>query len=158
MKIVEDRVLMSEPIWIGHRIREIVELNGKIVLYTDDGLVMRISVDEATLKRDSRAVDTVASKAMSKCLACHHMGPTNPSHLAPTLSDLVSRPVASDTYAKYSDGLRKAGGSWTRERLKSFIQDPAKVVPGTGMPKPDVTPDELSEIVNTLLSNVGSLH
>lgn len=158
MKIEEGRVLMSEPIWIGHRIREIVELNRQIVLFTDDGLVMRISVDAATVKQDSRAVDTVASKAVSKCLACHHMGSTNPSHLAPTLSDIGSRPVASDTYAKYSDALRKAGGSWTRERVKAFIQDPTKVVPGTGMPKPDVTPDELSEIVNTLFSTEKPMH
>ena len=153
LKIKENRVLLIEPIWIGHRIREIVTFPGRIVLMTDDGLLMTILVNQSAFKEDKRGIDSVANKSLSKCLACHHMGPTNPSHLAPTLSNLGSRPIASDTFDKYSTSLRNSKGSWDKDRLREFLANPARTVPGTAMPKPELSKDELEDVLNSLFSN-----
>lgn len=151
LKIKENRVLIIEPIWIGHRIREIVTFPGRIVLMTDDGLLMTVLVNQSAFKQDKRGIDSVANKSLTKCLACHHMGPTNPSHLAPTLSNLGSRPIASDTFEKYSTSLRNSKGSWDKDRLREFLTDPARTVPGTAMPKPELSKDELEDVLNSLL-------
>lgn len=152
MKIHENRVILNEPIWIGHRIRDLVELPGRLVLLTDDGLLMTLTVNQSGLSKDTRAADSVAGKAISKCMACHHMGPTNPSHLAPSLSALGGRAVASDTYGKYSDALRRLGGTWSKDRLREFLRNPSAVVPGTAMPKPELSDDEMKELLDGLIS------
>lgn len=151
MKITQNRVMLNEPIWIGHRIREIVELTGRLILLTDDGLLMTIKVNAADVITNTRGVDSVTGKALAKCMACHHMGPTNPSHLAPSLSGINARNVASDTYSKYSDAMKKFGGTWTKDRLQQFLKDPALTVPGTAMPKPDLSDDEREEAIKELL-------
>ena len=47
VKIINDRVIFSEPIWVGQRVRDIVELPNQIVLITDNPALVFITVDES---------------------------------------------------------------------------------------------------------------
>ena len=58
LKVANDRVLYSEPIQIGSRIRDLVELPNQIALITDDPALIFIAVDHERLKQNARLPDT----------------------------------------------------------------------------------------------------
>ena len=96
------RVLYSEPIWIGQRIRDVRQLdNGTIVLWTDDTQLLFISVDSEKLDRNVRPAKLMSDTLSQACMFCHHFGATQASDFAPTLSNLFGRKIASDNF-RYS--------------------------------------------------------
>ena len=55
LRLEAGRVLYSEPIWIGQRIRDITETtNGIIVLWTDDTQLLFVTVDKDQLALNRR--------------------------------------------------------------------------------------------------------
>ena len=62
----------------------------------------------------------------------------------------MNRKIASDGFARYSESLRKIGGTWDKEKLARFITDPAAFAPGSGMPNLGLSPREVKEIVDIL--------
>lgn len=151
LRLEAGRVLYSEPIFIGQRIRDITELSkGTIVLWTDDTQLLFLTVDKDQLALHRRYPDVVADAVVNaNCLACHHFGPTNPGDFAPTLSNLLSRPIASDEF-RYSPGLRAKRGNWTKELLAEFLSNPAKFANGTNMPAVALEPEQIKDIVDAL--------
>jgi hypothetical protein len=107
LRMEEGRVIYSERIWIGERIRDIAQTrDGTIVLWTDDSQLLFVNVvdDQLALKR--RTPDVIGSSIVNEnCLGCHHFGPTDPTQFAPSLSNLLNRPIASDSFS-YSSALR----------------------------------------------------
>jgi cytochrome c len=79
-------------------------------------------------------------RAFSFCFSCHSVDPNETGTLqGPLLKGVIGRPIASKEGFEYSPALKAfaAGGkTWTPELILSFIQDPAKLVPGTAMQKP----------------------
>jgi cytochrome c2 len=71
--------------------------------------------------------------------------------MAPTLSNLNHKKIASDTFGRYSSALKSAGGEWDRSTLLRFLSDPGRFAPGTVMPKVDISSDEAQSIVDQLL-------
>ena len=143
-------VLYSEPIWIGQRIRDLAELSdGTILLWTDDTQLLFVSVDRERLRRNERPAQQASEALNSSCMYCHHFGATNESDVAPTLTGLFSKRIASDNY-RYSAGLRKLSGSWTSATLKKFLSAPAGVANGTSMPNLNLDEDTINEIVRVL--------
>ena len=155
LKLVSGRIVFSEPIWIGHRIRDIVQIGARLYLLTDDALMLEVSVDSAQLARNVRSVDEAFSGAVEKCMVCHHFGETNPTQMAPTLSNLNGRKVAGDSFARYSPALRGVQGNWSADRLAQFIADPDKFAPGTAMPKIALSAGEIKEVVDLLTGEGG---
>jgi glucose/arabinose dehydrogenase/cytochrome c2 len=150
LKYVSDRVVFSEPIWIGHRIRDIAEVESTLYLLTDDALILELAVDGDRLAANARSADVPSDKSLAKCMLCHHFGETNPTSVAPTLSNIGSRRIASDTFNGYSSALRNLSGTWNSERLFEFISNPGRVAPGTVMPKIDLSSDEARAIAEAL--------
>ena len=107
LRLEDGRVLCSEPIWIGQRIRDIAQTNdGTILLWTDDTQLLAVTVDKDQLAVKRRTPNIVGSAIMNNsCLGCHHFGSTNPTDFAPSLSNLLNRPIASDDFS-YSPALR----------------------------------------------------
>jgi len=156
LKLLAGRIVFSEPIWIGHRIRDVLQKGKQIYLLTDDALMLEVSVDAERLRKNVRAVDEAFGGAIAKCMACHHFGETNPTQMAPTLSGLNNRRVAADAFTRYSDALQKMGGTWDARRLREFISDPQKAAPGTAMPKVDLTPEELDGVIDLLTGSAAA--
>jgi glucose/arabinose dehydrogenase len=132
IRLEAGRVLYSEQIWIGQRIRDLTQTaDGTIVLWTDDSQLIFVSVDTDKLAQNRLASAFLGD--LESCLGCHHFGPTNPGDSAPTLSNLFNRPIASDVF-RYSAGLRVRQGTWTKALLVQFLTDPPKFASGTVMP------------------------
>jgi cytochrome c2 len=153
IRLEADRVLYSEPIWIGQRIRDLAQTNdGTIVLWTDDTQLLSVSVDTDRLAQRLRTSAFLGDIQTAGCLGCHHFGPTHPGDSAPTLSDLINRPIASDVF-QYSAGLRARQGTWTRALLVQFLTDPTKFASGTVMPSMrmlGLDSEQIENIVDTL--------
>jgi cytochrome c2 len=153
VRLEAGRVLYSEPIWIGQRIRDLAQTgDGTIVLWTDDAQLLFVSVDTDKLAHGRLIPSFFGDIQTGGCLGCHHFGPTHPGDTAPTLSNLLSRPIASDAFP-YSPGLRSLQGSWTKDRLIQFLTDPTKLASGTVMPSMrmlGLSPEQIRNIVDTL--------
>ena len=73
--------------------------NGMIILWTDDTQLLFVTVDEDQLLVKRRAPDVVGDAVVdASCMSCHHFGSTDPGDFAPTLSNLLNRPIASDAF------------------------------------------------------------
>lgn len=151
LKMVDGRVIFAEPIWLGHRIRDIVVFDKQVVLMTDDPALLFIKVDQARLKANSKLQKHVEfNPALAPCLKCHHFGPTNPSHLAPSLAGVLGRKIASDSFERYSSALRQRQGTWEEASLARFLANPAAFAPGTSMPNPGLNAQQVAEVVAAL--------
>jgi aldose sugar dehydrogenase len=153
IRLEAGRVLYSEPIWIGQRIRDLAQTgDGTIVLWTDDTQLLFVSVDTDKLAQKRLAPAFLGDIEAGGCLGCHHFGPTNPGDSAPTFSNLLNRPIASDAFP-YSAGLRARQGTWTKPLLVEFLADPTKFASGTVMPSMrmlGLDPEQIENIVDTL--------
>jgi cytochrome c2 len=130
-----ENVTYVEPIWIGQRIRDLEQMpDGSIVIWTDQTQLLFLRVDDKKLSDNKFAGIPALSAKLAKCLQCHHMGITNPSHTAPSLSNLVGRSVGDDKqFKKYTDAMKRLGGVWSRKRLTMFLTNPTGFAPGTSM-------------------------
>lgn len=143
--------IFSEPIWIWHRIRDIVQMLGEIVLLTDDPALIYVGIDENRLRDDSKMRKSVEfAPALAQCLTCHHFGETNRSHLAPTLANIMNKRIANYSFQRYSDGLKKKPGVWDKDSLTRFISSPNEFAPGSGMPRLGLSDAQIKEVVSAL--------
>lgn len=126
----EGRVVYSEPMVIGRRIRDLKQApDGRILLWTDSGTLVVLAPAPAPLQSE---------RAMQSCQSCHGAA-LQGTPAAPSLTGIVGREVASAPGFAYSPALRALGGRWTLERLNAYIRDPQAVAEGTTMPVPQVT-------------------
>jgi len=124
MRVESDRLVISEPIQVGERVRDILITNdGRILLWTDSGTLMVIAPAEAQ----------IGDSLVTQCTACHGLSVWDRPYLGPNLAEIVGRPVASVRNFAYSEALREFGGRWTRKRLDAFLADPQSALPGTTM-------------------------
>jgi len=125
IRIRQKRVVMTERIPFGRRIRDIAEApNGQLLLWTDRGALLRVEID----------ADVGRGEALFQvCAGCHLIGDGYTHGIGPDLRHIVDRPVASAPGARYSRAMRKLGGRWTKDRLDEFLKAPQTFVPGTTM-------------------------
>jgi cytochrome c2 len=130
-----DRVLYVENIYIGSRIRDVIEgRDGRILLWTDDSTLIFIGPN---------TVDTGEALFAENCSGCHQATEANGNRLGPSLSGAFGRRVASlEHYPDYSPALRRLGGVWSADRLDAFLKDPSIVCPGTRMDISGVADDK----------------
>ena len=73
IRLEAGRILYSEPIWMGQRIRDLTQTaDGTIVLWTDDAQLMFISIDTDKLAQKRFASAFVDQLEVDHCLGCHH--------------------------------------------------------------------------------------
>jgi cytochrome c2 len=148
----EGDVVIAEPIEIGRRIRDIAEQrDGTVVLKTDDNVLIFMRPVEIT--PGLSAVERGAIYATT-CMGCHTVGGDGGVGLAPSLTGVVGRDIASLGGFEYSPALSALEGEWTRERLHAFIANPDSAVPGTFMrlyePIPSIQIDDIITYLESL--------
>lgn len=121
-----ERIVLAEPLQIGKRVRDLIELeDGRLLIWTDDAALMTVAPAQG------------ASGAMSYatlCGGCHVARDGLYHGIGPDLYAIIDRPVASaQGYEGYSSALKNLGGTWTRERLNDYLRDPQSTAPGTTM-------------------------
>lgn len=120
VRVRDTHAVYSEPIEIGHRIRDMTTAaSGDLLLWTDDGFVIRIS-------------PAAQSTVYDVCSGCHEPRGKMPA-LGPPLRKVIGRRIADHFEFGYSPALRKLEGNWTAERLDEFLRDPSAYAPGTTM-------------------------
>lgn len=94
--------------------------------------VIVANIFAATAARAKPAGDATNGKTLyeAKCGGCHSV---DENRIGPLHRGVVGRAVASAPGYKYSDALKKIGGTWTPERLDKWLQGPQSVAPGTKM-------------------------
>jgi len=152
LKLADKRILFSEPIWIGHRIRDIVQLGEKIILLTDDAKLITLTVDSVKLSQNSKGDNGQISRRpeLSVCITCHQFTESTPVSLSPTLANIFNKKIGSDTYNYYSVALKEKEGIWDEGNLKKYIKNPASFIEGTTMPSLNLTDKEVDKIVHLL--------
>jgi cytochrome c2 len=122
----DDRVVVTEPIALGRRVRDLIELSdGRLLVWTDDAALLLIERAES--------LDGAATFAL-KCLGCHQAIDGMTHRIGPDLYGVIGRRIGSvPGYDEFSVALRAHPGRWTRELLDAFLRDPHLFAPGTTM-------------------------
>ena len=76
------------------------------------------------------------------CKVCHDGGLAGPS-----LEGIVGSKAGSRPGFRYSEGLKRKGGTWTEANLGAFLQAPTKFAPGTRMTTSVPNPNHRAAIV-----------
>jgi glucose/arabinose dehydrogenase len=151
VRVDEGRVILVEPIPLGYRIRDIAELtNGTIAIKTDEDFVLFLdNIESASPSELSPA--TRGAVVAGQCRSCHAMQAGAPAGIGPNLWGIVGRPVASAPGYAYSDAIRRVGGAWTSDRLRTFLADPGAFAPGNRMQATaGLSPQQLSDLLSYL--------
>jgi aldose sugar dehydrogenase len=153
LEMAEGRVIFSEPVWIGHRIRDLLEQDGRIVVWSDDGSLIFVTPEHGLLAEDRLNIeDGYKNRVLSPCSSCHSLASHNQFYWAPTLNGIYGAKIAGDNFQNYSEALKGKTGVWDEGTLTAFLIDPQKFSPGTTMINPDLTAAQVAEIVGVLKS------
>lgn len=148
-----DHAVVTEPIPLQHRVRDLFELDdGRLLVWTDEGALLTIEPVSAS---------GAALTFSTACSACHRIADGFSHRMGPDLRGLLDRNVASaDNYTVYTPALKQLGGEWNKQRLNDFLRDPQGMVPGTSMAFPGIDDDrQRAELVDYVMakSKVGGL-
>ncbi len=134
LQMHEHRVIYSEPIKIGRRIRDLTETpNGEIFIWTDAQSMIRLRPADA-LPKKGETIAAAGKRLFFKCIGCHSIKPNVPHGIGPNLHSVYNSPIARQAGYNYSPALRaRSAQRWTRANLDLFLQDPAAFAPGTTM-------------------------
>lgn len=88
------------------------------------------------------AADLAAGeKLFRRCGACHKLE-DGKNGAGPSLHDVVGRDIASVDGFTYSDALKGLDGTWTVEKLSSWIENPRAFAPGNRMGFPGLKDEQ----------------
>ncbi|MEP3639659.1 MAG: PQQ-dependent sugar dehydrogenase [Paracoccaceae bacterium] len=159
-RIRGERIVTLEPIPIGERIRDVLQVgpeklavmldSNELVIFTIEerkdpleGLVAGLVAGGMSQARADTVQDTFVS-----CNECHSFQEL--IHGAgPSLHNVADRAIAGTAFSGYSDELQQVGGTWTREALISYLSDPESFAPGTWMTGQGVSGTELAGDIAT---------
>jgi aldose sugar dehydrogenase len=126
LAVDDGRVVFAEPIPLGKRVRDILELNdGRLLVWTDDAALVTL---EPAKGNDG------ATLFATQCSGCHALVDGMSHRLGPDLHGVAGRAVASARgYDEYSAALKSQRGEWTDEKLNAFLRNPQAAIPGNAM-------------------------
>jgi len=158
IRIKKNRVLFSEQINIGERIRYVHQhTDGRLVLWTDSEKLIFLTgepftnnvVDDYLVEKiEDEQLRRKIKTTINTCRKCHSLNPGDNAN-APSLALIFNSEISSTNFKSYSAGLKAKQGFWTRKNLKQFLRDPEKFAPGTKMPDTGIHNETtLEELVN----------
>jgi glucose/arabinose dehydrogenase len=134
IRLRNDHVQSVEQIHIGHRIRGMKQMGKQIVLTTDEGVLVKLSVDTQRLNLNSSLPDVIDAHLLTFCVNCHSFStPDVSSAFGPALTGIFGRGIAMQNFAYFSESLKKKSGVWDEASLTAFLADPNSFAPGTTM-------------------------
>jgi cytochrome c2 len=128
---VDDRVVVQEPIALGKRVRDILQMpDGRIMIWSDDWALTLL--EPATQQNGTTLFAT-------RCLGCHTVADGITHRIGPDLFGVVGRRIGdAPGYGEYSAAMKAQQGEWDAAKLDKFLAQPAVAVPGTSMAFPGV--------------------
>ncbi|WP_206240551.1 PQQ-dependent sugar dehydrogenase [Novosphingobium terrae] len=151
IRIKDGRVLFSEPIRIGHRVRDIVQDGPRIIIWTDEGTLLVLSRDQGVKNQSFPSLLDHQDSSLAECTNCHTLSGDQSTDFGPALAGVYGRNIASSDYQHYSPALKSMRqGVWDEQILRQFIKNPSSIAPGTTMPILGVPEDRLDNIMAAL--------
>jgi cytochrome c2 len=127
VRLEGDRALLVEPIFLGSRVRDLVEdEKGRIIFFFDA---------ERAIGKLERVSDSDTPKALffSSCAGCHGLDDVGKLTMGPNLKGVYQRRIGTAQNYSYSAALSKLSGVWSDDDLDAFLRDPQAFAPGTSM-------------------------
>ena len=164
IRTVNNRVLFSEKIEIGERIRYVHQhTDGRIIIWTDSKKLIFLTGKpysdnyvtdylEKTINNEERRKKVKIT--IDSCRQCHSIKPGEHTS-APSLASIFNTDIASTPYPNYSNSLKQMDGVWTTERLKRFLKNPQEFAPGTKMPATGINEEAILDDIITLLETLS---
>jgi nitrite reductase (NO-forming) len=85
--------------------------------------------------------DVIAGRQVfRKCQACHSLE-AGKNLVGPSLAGIIGKKSAADPNFAYSPAMKRAGITWSRKTLDSYLANPQKSIPGNRMPFPGLKSD-----------------
>lgn len=133
--LVDDRVVVQEPIALDKRVRDILQMpDGRIMIWSDDWTLTLL---------EPAAEQNGASLYATQCLGCHSIADGMSHRIGPDLFGVVGRRIGNaQGYDEYSAAMRAQQGEWDAAKLDKFLAQPASAMPGTSMAFPGVSDAE----------------
>ena len=142
-RIREGRVIETEPLKIGRRVRDIVEgPNGSIYMWTDNGGLVRMSSLSGNQKQ--------GEMVFARCQVCHTPNLQGYFAIGPDLKGVLGREIASVPGYNYSPAIKRVAGSWSLELLDAYLSDPQSFARGTTMVFPGLEASERRSLLDFL--------
>jgi cytochrome c len=69
----------------------------------------------------------------TKCKVCHQIGEGAKNFVGPELNGLIGRKTGAVPDYNYSDANKASNITWDEAKLKEYLVDPKKMIPGTKM-------------------------
>lgn len=158
IRLNRDNLIFAERIWIGNRVRDVsINSKGTIYLWTDSKKIIKL---KKNIDSNSRTFKTYDTNRLSICLSCHYLnsGEKPSSNLvAPSLTKIFEKEIASDEDYEYSEALKKIKGKWNSASLAKYLLNPEKFAPGTYKSYKTKNQSETMKIIDELkkLSDSG---
>jgi cytochrome c2 len=177
----EGRVIVSEPLLIGERLRDMVELeDGRIGILTDTHrLLMLANAQRSNTKapgspfavgRTKPDVAAWISGALSQgdasegedlfdfnCADCHSVKPRGQALAGPQLTCIFGAAIGAREDFNYSTAMTDLPDEfWSPENLDAFIEDPTAWLPGTTMRPFELSDEESRKHVLAYLAKLKS--
>jgi cytochrome c2 len=168
VRLVRNDIVFTEPIAMGHRLRDIAVLpSGRLAILADGGVLFLVKSARDSIAEQALEVSGLSSltppsaeeapgRVLSaagrgkayfsgSCAGCHSIA--GEILAGPPLDGVVNRAVASVEGFRYSDALTELGGTWTERRLANFIHYPETIAIGTSMPASGLHHGESADVV-----------
>ena len=140
VRVQQGKVMLTERIEIGHRIRNMLQDNsGRLFLLTEQSFAPPTRAGIAIIEADTPTDKTINSRTgrgellFARCIGCHKLEDGNVYGIGPNLKGIFQRRIAGVRDYAYSEALKGISGTWTEEKLDAFLADPQRFVPGTSM-------------------------
>lgn len=126
LAFADGHIVLAEPIPLGKRVRDVLELNdGRLLVWSDEAALVTIE--------PARGNDG-ATLFATQCSGCHSIVDGLSHRLGPDLHGVPGRQIgAASGFDEYSPALKAQRTAWTKEKLDAFLRDPQAVIPGNGM-------------------------
>jgi cytochrome c len=99
------------------------------------GLVSAALLSAGSAQAAAAAGNATAGKTVfdDNCMICHSADRGGPHKVGPNLFGIVGKKSAAAPGYTYSAAMQKANITWDNNSLRTYLQAPAKMVPGTKM-------------------------
>lgn len=128
----------------------------RLLIRAVPALAAALAAGAALAATPAAAADPVHGRVVfsQMCSVCHSNTRGGPAMIGPPLFGVVGRKAGGVGGYAYSPALKGSGITWTGPELHTYLQGPAKMIPGVRMPFAGVkNPTQLDDLVaylNTL--------
>ena len=159
LRVRENRIVLAEPINVGERVRDLVQLDdGSILVLADNARFLELKPDLSEQNSNLTDLLTHQEKALNlgpvitECAVCHSFRESSQVTGAPTLHGVFGRAIGGNSgFEGYSAALSSVGGTWDESSLQSYLSDPQSFAPGSTMPSQGLSdPAQLEALVGFL--------